>query len=375
MREGAGAPVAEGLELSRNQIGAAMRHRLYLTAAALGLLAACSPKTAPGESAGAVGAEAAPVPVRLFVVGAPAGPELVRAAGTVRLRRETPLAFWTAGRVADLRVREGDRVAAGAVLASLDTRTIDMDVAAARADLARARSDLERQRALVKQGWQTRARLEAAEAAASSAGAALERAAFAQANARIRAPAAGIVLRRQAEPGQTVAAGDPVLVLGEYRAGHVLRVPLTAAEVAGLSVGQGADIRFSDGAAPDMAGKIIEIAGRADERTGSFQVEIALPAAPGLRSGQIATATLRPARQAGTGKLMVPATALFAARAGEAFVWRHDAAAGKVKAALVRVGAVGDRGVEVLSGLAAGDRIVATGVDRLTEGARVAVAG
>jgi multidrug efflux pump subunit AcrA (membrane-fusion protein) len=73
--------------------------------------------------------------------------------------------------------------------------------------------------------------------------------------------------------------------------------------------------------------------------------------------------------------MLVPATALFAARAGEAFVWKHDAASGTVKPALVRVGAVSERGVEVVSGLAVGDRIVATGVDRLTNGARVTVSG
>jgi RND family efflux transporter MFP subunit len=347
-----------------------MRVRRITAFAIAALLAGCAGK----EEEAAPPPEAA-VPVRLFVVGEEAGADdaVLSAAGTVRLRRETPLAFWTAGRVASVAVREGDRVAAGAVLASLDTRTIDMDVTAARADLERARADLDRQRTLLKQGWQTRARFEAAEASAGSASAALERARFAQANARIRAPAAGIVLRRQAEPGQTVMAGEPVLVLGEYRAGHVLRVPMTAGDVAGLSVGQGADIRFGDGAAPDMAGRIIEIAGRADERTGSFQVEIALPDAPGLRSGQIATATLKAGRA--PGKPQVPATALFAARAGEAFVWRHDAAQGVVRPVLIRVGAVGDRGVEVLSGLARGDRIVATGVDRLTDGARVSVAG
>lgn len=348
--------------------------RVTFAAALLAAVGACAPGAEPESRQGAR-AEAAAVPVRLLTLGATADNAVVRAAGTVRLRRETPLAFWTAGRVADVSVREGDRVAAGAVLARLDTRTIDMDVAAARADLQRARADLERQRVLLKQGWQTRARLEAAEAAAGSAAAALERATFAQANARIRAPAAGIVLARQVEPGQTVMAGEPVLMLGEYRAGHVLRVPLTSGEVAGLSLGQAAEIRFGDGAVPDMAGKIIEIAGRADERTGSFQVEIALPDVAGLRSGQIATATLVAGRAPGRTALSVPATALFAARAGEAFVWRYDAARGVVRPALVRVGAVGERGVEVLSGLSPGDRIVATGVDRLSDGARVTVSG
>jgi multidrug efflux pump subunit AcrA (membrane-fusion protein) len=64
-------------------------------------------------------------------------------------------------------------------------------------------------------------------------------------------------------------------------------------------------------------------------------------------------------------------TALFAARADEGFVWIYDRATGKVRSRMVRLGHVTNDGVEVLSGLARGELIVAGGVDRLIEGQSV----
>lgn len=336
------------------------------------LLGACS---AGSDEAAGQAREQPATAVQLFEVGGGVAAPEIRAAGTVRLRQETQLSFWTAGVIARLDPHEGDRVRAGSLLALLDTRTIDAEVAAARADLARARAERDRQRKLLAEGWVAQARVDAAEAAAGAAAAALERALFAQKNSRIVAPADGVILARRAEPGQTVAAGEAVLVLGEARSGHVMRVPLTAAEVAGLEVGTPVDVRFPSGEAPAMAGRVIEIAGRADERTGTFQLEVALPAHPALRSGLIGrVAIARPQPGATPAPLVVPATSLFAARAGEAFVWRLDPANGRVKATLVRIGEVGPGGVVIENGLAAGDRIVRTGVDRLTDGARVRVA-
>lgn len=368
---------ARGVKARRGGAGglSAVRPALALLLAALVACGAEPEAGAPpasGKGSPAAGEEV--VSVRLFEVGAPAAPQPVRAAGTVRIRRETPLAFWTAGVVARLDPREGDRVARGTLLAALDTRTLDAEVAAAGADLARARAERERMRTLLAQGWVPRARVEAAEAAEGVAVAALERARFARRNATIVAPAEGIILARRAEPGQTVAAGEPVLVLGESRSGFVMQVALAPAEAAGLAVGTPVSITFADGVAPAMAGRILEIGGRADPRTGTFRIEVSLPDHPALRSGQLGEVEIpRLAAAAARAPLVVPATALFAARAGEGFVWRLDPASGTVRATLVRIGAVTADGVVIEAGLAPGDRIVLTGVDRLTEGARVRV--
>jgi RND family efflux transporter MFP subunit len=309
------------------------------------------------------------LPVTVHEVGATAKGAPILAGGTVRLRRETPLAFVRDGRVQSVQVREGDVVRAGQLLAALDRTPIDAEARAAAVQVRQAEAELARQRTLLKQGWVAPARVETAETGAEAARAALSGARFAQRFAVIAAPSAGVVLQRLAEPGQTLAAGTPVLLLGEFAQGFVLRVPLPAARVEALRQGDSVAVRFRDGAAPPMMGRLIEIAGRADPATGTFQAEFALPAHPALRSGLIAEVELGGAGV--PGRLQIPATALFAARAGEGFVWRIDGASGKVTAQLVKLGAVTPAGVEVKGGLARGDLIVAGGVNRLIEGQAV----
>lgn len=331
------------------------------------LVAACSGTDAPPPEQEV---SVAPVPVLLHRAGPSTGDDMIIAPGTVRLRHETPLAFWTAGRVEELKVRQGDRVRAGQELARLDTRTLDMDVRAAQADAQRAREEYKRQQTLLAQGWVPRVRVDTAAASAGAAEAALERALFAQKNALIKAPADGIVLQRLAEPGQTVAAGEPVLLVGEYRSGFVLRVPLVAADAGRVRVGMPAEVRFPDGSAPPAMGQLIEIAGRGDERTGTFQVEVALPANPSLRSGQLGEVRLAAAARS-EAPIVLPATALFGVRAGEGFVWRFNPQSRKVEPVRVETGAVNGDGVTIEAGLRRGDLVVRSGVDRLTAGQSV----
>jgi len=176
------------------------------------LLASCSPSRDEPRGNAVTGSAAAPVV--LHRVGA-AADGAVHATGTVRLRRETPLAFLAGGRVQSVLVREGDRVAAGQLLASLDRTAIDAAAAAADSRAGQAMAELDRQRALLQQGWVSKARVEAAEAAARAAEADRTAARFEQRFAVIAAPADGIVLGRLAEPGQTLAAAAPVILLGE----------------------------------------------------------------------------------------------------------------------------------------------------------------
>lgn len=328
-------------------------------------LSSCS--SGPGESVSDTVA-VQPVPVVLHRVG-PVADGTITATGTVRLRRETPLAFLADGRLRSLAVREGDRVKAGQLLGALDPTAIDAAALAAEARARQASAELARQRTLQQQGWVSKARVEAAEAAARAAEADRTAARFTQRYATISAPADGIVLARLAEPGQTLAAGSPVLLLGEFASGFVLRAPMSAGQAAGLSVGTPAKVVFRDAVAPPMAGRVIEVAGRADPRTGTFQVEFALPADPALRSGLIADAILLAAPV--SAPLVVPASALFAARADEGFVWRYDEAKQQVVPNLVKLGAVREEGVELLSGLSTGVLIVAAGVDRLVAGQKV----
>lgn len=344
--------------------------RLVMFALGLAVLTgACGPDR-PANPA----ADAPPLVETLVVTTASDGADTIRATGTVRARRETLLGFTSAGRIAAVLVDEGDRVRAGQLLARLDTDQVGAAESAARAEANRASADLARQRALFAKGWVTRARLEAAEATARSAAAQVTAARFSVDTARIVAPVDGVVLLRHAERDQVVAAGAPVVTLGEADGGYVLRVPLADRDLARVRIGAPVRVRLSALGTEAIAGSIIEIGGRGDARTGTFEAEVALPAIEGLRSGLIGDAEITAASgTTGTAAIVVPALAIFGARADEGFVYvLRD---GRVRVRLVKLGETTDAGVHMLGGLAAGERIVASGIERLRDGMAVRVAG
>jgi RND family efflux transporter MFP subunit len=345
-------------------------HRALLAGSAFAvlLIGGCS----GGTSAPPAKAEA-PVPVSLAIAQPAARDGAIDVSGTVRLKRETALGFNTAGRIAEIRVREGDRVSAGAVLARLDPTSLAAASASARAEAARADADLQRLSGLYAKGWVTAPRVESARATAAAARARVAQSGFDVGLATIRAPSAGVVLRRPAEPGQITSPGQAVLLIGEIDSGYVLQLPLADSDLARLHVGQPATVKIPALGNAPITATVTEIGARGDDGTGTFRVRLALPPQPGLRSGLIGSARLPLAGNGGDSSVRVPTTAVFSARADEGFVFVHDAATGRIRLRQVGVGAVDDTGVTITSGIQAGERIVASGPDRLRDGMRVAV--
>lgn len=348
-----------------------MRHNHWmsgLTVVAVIALSACTPDTpAPVGAAGDK-----PIAIRVAEAVAATTGDTITTVGTVRLRREMDLGFTSSGRIAAIAVNEGDRVSRGQLLASLDATTVGADLAAAAAERTRASAELDRSKALFAKGWLTRSRLDAAEAAHRSAAAAANAAGYAARTARIYAPANGTILRRAAEVGQVVSAGTPVIAFGDASAGYVLQVPLADRQAATLDESGPASVRIAALGDTAIPARIVEIAGRADEGTGTFNVELALPASAALRSGQIGSAELNTRAAGRLAAVVVPTTALFAARAGEAFVYVVDPATNRVRPRKVIPGPPHDAGVILTAGLARGERVAVSGINLLSAGARVA---
>jgi len=330
----------------------------------LGLLAGCSSEAAQQEP------PEKPVLVSIVEAQPTSADGGIVATGTVRARRETALSFTSPGRVAAILVEDGQRVVRGQLLARLDPSGITAGATAARAELVRAQAELERMRALAEKGRVTRPRVEAAEAAAAAARAQVAATSFDERFSRIYAPAPGVVLRRHVEPNQTVAGGTPIVTIGEASGGYVLRVPLSDADLARVRLGQGAAVTIPALGPQPLAATVAEIAARGDDRTGTFEVEMALPAQPGLRSGLIGEARVRVPGKGGA--VAIPASAIFQARADEGFIYVVDPATGVAKARLVQLGTVDDREVLVTGGLSPGELVVRTGIERLRNGVKVA---
>lgn len=127
--------------------------------------------------------------------------------GTVGAKEEVPLAFKIGGVVTRVAVDAGQAVAEGDVLAELSLTEINAQVAAAREGLAKARRDFARAEKLHVDSVVTLAQLEDARTGLDVAEAQAKAAEFNRQYAVIRAPAGGVVLRRQLEAGQLVGPG------------------------------------------------------------------------------------------------------------------------------------------------------------------------
>ncbi|MGH7545659.1 MAG: efflux RND transporter periplasmic adaptor subunit, partial [Gemmatimonadota bacterium] len=182
----------------------------------VGVVAAGVTVVAAGGSAGASqeARNGSPLPVRAApVVEAEVSPPIV-ATGTLGPKEEIALSFKVGGVIERIAVDAGETVRAGATLAALDLREIGAAVARAQSAAEKAERDLARAGRLYADSVVTLAQLQDAETAAEVARADLEAARFNRRYAVITAPAAGVILRRSAEPGETVAPGATVLVLG-----------------------------------------------------------------------------------------------------------------------------------------------------------------
>jgi RND family efflux transporter MFP subunit len=328
------------------------------------LLAGCSPAEPEAKAK-----SDDPVSAAVTVVQPASENETITAAGTVRLRRETALGFTTAGKVASIRYEEGDRVKRGAMLAALDTSTVSANLDAARAERDRAEAEHARMQKLFADGWVTKSRLEQSEAAVRAARSGVESAGFASRTSQIHAPSNGIILMRNIDAGQIVTAGTTALVLGEVDKGFVLRVPMTDSEAARIRVGMPAQVRISAISDSPIAAVVSEKDGRADERTGAFEVSFRLPASDGLRSGQLGTVEVAVSRKSAT-SFAIPANAIFGVRAGEGLVFVVDDK-NRVKQRNVTIGSLNDQYLEILTGLSEGEVIVTRGVEKLRDGALI----
>lgn len=306
-------------------------------------------------------------------------------AAEIRPRLETRPGFRIPGRLASRAVNLGDSVRAGQVLAQLDPQDQRLAADAAQAALRAAQAaddlaqvELKRYRELREQGFISALELERRETNAKAARAQWEQAraqASVQGNqagyTRLVADGPGVVVAVEAEPGQVLAAGTPVLRLAPDGARDALfHVPED--QVAGVRalLGQAGALQvrlWGQGAAP-MRATVREIAAAADPATRTFAVRAGLEPTAAVRLGQTASVRVEGMRVAGVVKLPLSAVAR---HQGQTVVWVLDSASMTVKPQPVQVaGADGNLAV-LAGGVAPGQRVVSAGTHVLQPGQKV----
>lgn len=342
----------------------------------LAVLAGCSRQEAPPEPVRAV---------KLITVGASPLQTQLEYAGEVRARVESRLGFRVAGKIVQRQAELGQRVQAGQVLAQLDPRDYQLAADASRAQVVAATTqrnlasaDFKRYAQLKAQNFISGAELERREASLKAAQAQLDQAQAqlaAQGNqanyTRLVADGAGVVTGIDAEPGQVVSAGTPVVRIAQDGPRDVVFV-VPEDKVALMRAGQAVAVRSWNGGAP-IEGKVREVAASADPVTRTFVVKVAVAEGAGVPP---LGATVYVAPQAlsreGQQALRLPTTAL-RQEGQQTAVWVYDAASGTVRSQVVQIATADGNDAVVAAGLTPGMQVVATGVHVLAPGQKVTV--
>jgi len=323
--------------------------------------------TKSGDPAAGDGAAASTPTVTVMIPGMQSVQAAISANGTIAARREMPVGVaGEGGQVVSVLVEPGQWVGAGQTLAIIDrsvqaqqAESLAASIRVAQADADLAEAELKRAEALVSRGFiskadmdRKRATRDAAQARVRVAQAQYREAVARNSRLNIVAPAAGLVLTREVEPGQIVGAGSGVLFRMAKGGEMEMLAQLAEADLQRVSVGTRATVT-PVGTDLKIEGQIWQESPVINPETRQGTVRIALPYSAALRPGGFADARL----VSGTGQApLLPESAVLSGPQGN-YVLIVDKN-NQVQRRAVKVGTVTDGGVSIASGLTGNERVV-----------------
>jgi multidrug efflux system membrane fusion protein len=339
------------------------------------LLGACTPET--------VEKPAVVLPVLAITVTPSEGASSLNLTGDVRARVESLISFRVAGKLIERKVEVGAKVTRGEVLARLDPQDLSLQSqavgaqsAAAQTELAQQLADLERFQTLLKQGFISQAEFDRRKNTVDIARSRVAEVGSVQRSSRnqldyavIRADEAGVVTAVEAERGQVLAAGQPVLRIAQAGPKEIA-VSVSEGRLAALQAATELVVSASALPGKSYKGVLREVSPVADAATRTYAARVTVQDADeALRLGMSARVSVRGASRA---MLELPLSALY--RNGEkTAVWRVDPGSSTVQLVNVTVAAVQEDRVTLSEGLRAGETVVTAGVQKLTAGQKVRV--
>ena len=331
-------------------------------------LAACSPE--PAETPSVVR------PVKSIVVAAKPIDQVSQYAGEVQARYEMTLAFRVGGKIIERSAEVGQPVKPGDVLMQLDAGDLALheealraQLTAAQADRNQARAKYNRAKALLGRNLISRndfdtlkGAYETAEARVKQAESQLSSGTRQTGYTQLQSDQAGVITAVQAEVGQVVTAGQPVLSMALPGEKEVkINVPENRYDE--LQVGDEVQISLWSAPGQTYQGRVREIAPLADPLTRTYAAKVTfVDTDPAVKLGM--TASVRASRQLALPAIRLPLTALIE-QDGQPMVWVVDPKSLKVLRRQVTLGPFRGDQVTIAQGLTPGERVVTAGAHKL----------
>lgn len=335
------------------------------------------------QAAGAPGAGPGGGQIPTVTVVIPGRTQVARtiaATGSLAARVDMPVGVaGEGGMVAAVLVQPGQWVGAGQALAVIDrrvqaqqTQQMAAQVQVARADAALAQNEYERSQALVGRGFVSKADLDRKRAARDAANARVRvaQANLAEMRARvgrldIRAPAAGLVLERNVEPGQVVSSGSGALFRVARGGEMELKAQLSEADLLALRPGAPATVT-PVGSTQSFTGSVWQISPVINMQNRQGVARIALAYDPSVRPGGFASVEIVAGSQEAP---VLPESAIQSDDKGN-FVYVVSKG-NRAERRPVKTGTVTPAGIAVVEGLSGNEMVVLRAGGFLNPGDRV----
>ncbi len=287
--------------------------------------------------------------------------------GTFIPKQESNQSSEISGRIVSVLVKEGSRVSAGQVLATIKKDAIEVDVTQAQNNLQNAIIDNQRYENAFKTGGVTKQQLDNSRLQLKNAQAAVRAQGVRVNDTSVRAGISGTINKKMVEPGMVVAPGTSLFEIVNINS-LKLSVLVDESQIGKIQLGQEVPISVNVLPGESFAGRITFIAPKSDASL-NFPVEIEVQNKGNLKAGMYATATFKTNHGAETQNMLtVPAEAFVnGVSSGQLFVVQN----GAVKLIKVTVGKVYGDKVQVLSGLNGGEQVVTSGQINLDNGSKV----
>jgi RND family efflux transporter MFP subunit len=273
----------------------------------------------------------------------------------------------------DVLVREGQRVTKGQVLGHFRLGSVQADAASAHAQLRSATSDRERQKNLLAEGAVSERDVETAEAAFRAAQALDELASRRLADATLRAPGAGVITSRSVQTGDRVGKGDPLFVVADTRTLE-FEATVPSEFIQHVKVGAPVALTASGYTGGTIGGHVARISNTADDATRQVKVYATVPNADGRLVGDLYASGSIVVKQAAH-VICVPAASV-RSDGSASIVWVLGAD-GRLAKRTIKPGLRDESHdlVEVLQGIAEGDRVLIGPAEGLSPGQPARVTG
>jgi membrane fusion protein, multidrug efflux system len=294
----------------------------------------------------------------------------VTVSGVIEPIRNVAVNSQLSGAIVSLSAEEGTIVEAGQVLARLDDRELQAQLALAEATFQVAETALARANQLIEMEALTQAEYERERTAHAVAKAQLEQIRTRLGFATIRAPIRGIVTRKLVEAGDVIGTQTRLFVLADVST-YVVRVGVSELDVVELEVNDPVDVVLDAFPGQAYKGRIRRIFPAADPLTRLLPVEVALVGAATevARPGFLARTTF--ALEARNNAVLIPVGAVVSGATSQAVYVVQD---GTALQRNVSVGLTSRGRVEILSGVEEGDLVITAGNNQVRDGSRVRLA-